>query len=340
MELEKGPSLPAQSSSWSLVLLGILSFLALFTSKPNQADESVYPQGSVGNKDSDAQTKAALTAAAPTAAAPTAPKSGSAKNGEHSTPLWEKAAVLIALGVLSVNTCQMRSTEKAARAAETANKNAQAALTISEQANVTIGRPDGVIADIIWPKGKNGNAALVVYFQNSGHLPARFNWGNDSPMIANLPADPKAVKEPYGKDWSEFTTDHWFRPMWRAKRKDGKGFGWSGTIMIAGNSSHQGVLWEIPKERMLQLIQYDRPFAPHGKFEYCDGFHNHVCRRFTLNYAREPFNRFFLGFEDECAAWEMQVINPEPYYSEYLPPCETSEHREELGGAIPGLPQP
>jgi hypothetical protein len=41
---------------------------------------------------------------------------------QKGTPPWEKFAVFIALGLLVVNICQMRSTEKAARAAEDANR--------------------------------------------------------------------------------------------------------------------------------------------------------------------------------------------------------------------------
>lgn len=336
MEHEIKPSFRSQNSLWPLALLGILvSGLALFTSKSNKSCNPVHPQDGPGNKDTHAQTQSVLTANI----VPTRPNSDSAKGSKNRTPLWEKFAVLIALGLLIVNICQMRSTEKAARAAETANKNAQSALVITEQANVTIGRPDGTVADILWPKEPKGKAGLMIYFQNSGHLPAKFNWGNSSPMIALLPANPSALKEDQmGSQWSDFKTDHFFQPMWRAKRKDG-GFQWSGTVLIAGNSSYQGILWEIPRERMLQLMQWDRPFVPDGKFEYCDGFGKHVCKRFSISYSRDPYNRFFLASEEECAVWEMQVLNPDPSL-QYLPPCEVSEHREELQGSLRNSPKP
>jgi hypothetical protein len=338
---EREPSSPAQNSLGPLALLGILvSALALFTLKRNQSRESIQPQDTTQIKGNLARRKSPIIPDIP----PAPPQSNTPKEGKDDTPPWKKraeiAAVLIALGLLVVNICQMRSTEKAATAAETANKNAQAALTVSEQANVTIGRPDGTVADIIWPKGQ-GNAGLLVYFQNTGHLPAKFNWGNESPIIAVLPTDAKAIKEPYEPGaWPDFTTDHVFQPMWRAKsRKQAGSFGWSGTITIAGNSAYQGILWEIPKARMLQLMKWDRPFMPHGKFEYCDGFGNHVCRRFSLQYAREPYNRLFLAAEDECATWEMQVLNPNPDL-EYLSPCEIQERREELKGSIKTSPKP
>ena len=213
-------------------------------------------------------------------------------------------------------------------------------LNISQQAYVTVGKPDGTVAEIVIPPDPGAKAAVLVYFQNTGHMPAKFNWGNDSPITATVPLDPTAVKEPYGEQWTQFTTDNVFAPMYRAKRrKQTNSFTWSGTITIAGNSSYEGILWEIPKERMLQLMNWDRPFMPSGKFQYCDGFGHHVCRRFSLRYAGNPYNKLFLASEEECATWEMQVLNPNPDL-EYLNPCEIQERREELKGALKNSPKP
>ena len=319
------PSSPSRSSPWPLALLGILWFAALFTSKRNQSGES---ESVVASNSQPTQATVCNTA----------------QCRYPPTPKWkapfEIGAVLIALGLLIVNTCQMRSTEKAANAAVTANKTAKDILTIGEQAHVVIGRPDGIVAEIVMPKNSKDNAGILVYFENTGHLPAKFNWGTDSQMIALLPADPRIIKEPYGKQWFDLKTDHYFQPMWRAKSKKQKGaFSWSGSILIGGNSSYQGVLWEAPKERMLQFFNLQPSRTPTGKFEYCDGFGHRVCRRFVLRYSGEPYNRFFLVHEDECGAWEQQVLNPNPDF-EYLPACEAVEKREELGGAMPGLPGP
>ena len=160
-------------------------------------------------------------------------------------------------------------------------------------------------------------------------------------MVALLPANPKAIKESeYNSQWRDFTTDHYFQPMWRGKhRKQAGRFGWSGTITIAGNSAYQGILWEIPKERMLQMMNWDRPFMPSGKFDYCDGFGHHLCRKFSLQYAKQPYTRFFLADEEECAAWEMQPLHPDPDW-EYLNACEIPERREELKPTVSSLPKP
>src|SRR5262249_7924002 len=116
-----------------------------------------------------------------------------------------------------------------------------------QRAYVTIGKPDGTVADIIWPKEDTGNAGVMVYFQNNGRLPAKFNWGADSPLVAfSVPLDPKITK--WGSDGplTDLPTNHLFQPMYRAKAPNGKAVNWSGTIDIAGGSSFQGLLWEVP----------------------------------------------------------------------------------------------
>jgi hypothetical protein len=243
-------------------------------------------------------------------------------------------------------TQEQRIADNAQKALDASNRQNRAALDASiaasrlnQKAYVTIGKPDGTVAEILWPKDQKGNAGLLVYFQNNGRFPAKFNWGSDSNLIAFVPTDPNVFKEDeVAKGYVDLPTNHLFQPMYRAKSRKANQVQWSGTIDIAGGSSYQGVLWEVPKERMIQLIELDRPFAPSGKFEYCDGFGKRVCRTFHLSYAKEPYNRFFLQMEDECPAYEMQIAHPMPDY-DYEPPCAASE-REELQHTIKGLPKP
>jgi hypothetical protein len=192
------------------------------------------------------------------------------------------------------------------------------------------------------PKGLDEKAGILVYFQNTGHLPAKFTWGNDTSVIDTVPADPHAVREDQMKGpWSFLETDHFFEPMWRARNRKNNSFSWSGTITIPGNSSYQGVLWEVPKERMLQFMNWDRPFQPSGKFEYCNGFGKHICNRFIIRYAREPYSRFFLVMEEECFASDTQILHHDPNL-DYLSPCEEgTKNREELKGlTFRGVPNP
>lgn len=218
------------------------------------------------------------------------------------------------------------------------NERAENALTISERAYVTIGRPDGTVADIVWPENGTSDAAVIVYFQNNGRVPAKFNWGADSTLIDSVPTDLKATGQAqWNPPFTELPTNHLFQPMYRAKNRKGPDIQSLGTIDIAGGSSYQGLLWEVPAERLHQLINLDRMFLPSGKFEYCDGFGKRVCKRFHLQYFRGPLNRFLLLEESECQAYEMQSANTIPNY-EYLSPCEID--RKELKVTIPGLPKP
>ena len=243
-------------------------------------------------------------------------------------------------------TQEQRIADNAKKAMDAGNRQAKAALDASiassrsdQRAYVTIGRPDGTVAEIVWPKDEKGNAGLLVYFQNNGRLPAKFNWGSDSTFIAIVPTDPKVFKEAeIAKGYVELPTNHLFQPMYRAKNRKGANIQWSGTIDIAGGATYQGVLWELPKERMLQVLSLDSPFAPSGRFEYCDGFGRRVCKNFHLKYAHEPYNRFLVSFEDECSATEMQVLRPMPDF-DYSPVCSISE-RPELQYTIPGFPKP
>jgi len=212
-------------------------------------------------------------------------------------------------------------------------------LKIGQAAYVTIGKPDGTVADIIWPKTNDGKAGLVVYFQNNGRLPAKFNWGADGPIIALLPSDPTIFNSEKWNDGKaiRLATDHYFQPMFRAKNPKEKSFQWSGTIDIGGGSSYQGVLWELPKERMTQLINYEKGVIPiGGRFEYCDGFGNRICKNFQIRYTQD---RFVLASEDQCMTIEMQVIHPKPDL-EYLPVCALSEKPEFLTPSLPSSPKP
>jgi hypothetical protein len=235
------------------------------------------------------------------------------------------------------------SLEQTLRQGKTALDASIAASRSDQRAYVTIGRPDGTVAEILWPKEDIGNAGLLVYFQNNGRLPARFNGGADSPIVAIVPTDLTITAYSMWKNGAQLTelpTNHMFQPMYRARVKKGNQMSWSGTIDIAGGSSYQGVLWEVPKDRMVQLINFENSLLlrPMGKFEYCDGFGKRICRRFNLRYAKEPYDRFFLEMEEQCNASEMQVIHPLPDY-EYLPVCETLE-RPETQFTIPSLPKP
>ena len=69
---------------------------------------------------------------------------------------------------------------------------AQDTLQVSQRAYITIGKNDGVVSDVIIPSVPNQDAELVMYFQNSGHIPATFARGT---MVAFAGAGSKKKSE-------------------------------------------------------------------------------------------------------------------------------------------------
>jgi hypothetical protein len=130
LDSNKSPAL------WPLALLGVLvSVMTLLVSKRDQSSEAVHPQDSTNAKHAQAQRQAAFSANI----VPTPPNSSSAERSKKSTPLWEILAVLIAFGLLVVNICQMRSTDKAAAAAEGAVEQAEQTMRLDQRAWIHIG---------------------------------------------------------------------------------------------------------------------------------------------------------------------------------------------------------
>jgi hypothetical protein len=129
LEPEKESASPSRTSLWPLALLGTLLF-ALFSSKRNQPSESVHPQDTPDCKSQSAAANSIVNANVP----PTEHYHCTTNGGKNGTPRWEKVsaiaqagAVLVGLGLLIVNVCLMRSTDKAANAAQTSAQIAQAA---------------------------------------------------------------------------------------------------------------------------------------------------------------------------------------------------------------------
>jgi hypothetical protein len=154
LEPERAPSSPSQGSLWPLALLGTLLF-ALLPSKRNHSGKS-HPQDRPSNKDSDTQRQTALTPNI----APAPRDSGSTGESKKKNPLWEKLAVLIALGLLIVNVCQERATQDAVKVA-------------SRQLEMT-DRPwikDNVLSafEMGWQHGSYLGWAVTVRTENVGH---------------------------------------------------------------------------------------------------------------------------------------------------------------------------
>jgi hypothetical protein len=235
---------------------------------------------------------------------------------------------LITLFVLSIYTAvaayqayQMRkatkATQVAAHAAESAANTADATLKVSQGAYVTIGRKDGVVAEFVMPKDPKQNAGILIYFQNSGHLAAKFNWGIE---IMNLfPPIPGFLLP---------LSPHDFNHMTRTRnRKDGS-TGETGGQTIAGDSLFVTDIVELPRNQAITISRSHRLFMINGVFEYCDALGTYTCRQFMVFHQGDPYNRFSYGSDFECPVHLTRVIKPDPNL-EYLSPCKTRAEEQQ-----------
>jgi len=110
LDNDKSPSL------WPLALLGILLF-ALWPSKRNQSGESISKHDNANRKNPSAPAQSPFISNV----IPTQPNENSSNKSQKGTPLWEKLAVLTAIGLLIVNFFQMRATQDAVEKSRDAN---------------------------------------------------------------------------------------------------------------------------------------------------------------------------------------------------------------------------
>jgi hypothetical protein len=201
-----------------------------------------------------------------------------------------------------------------------ANNLNRKSFQMSQGAAVTIGKKDGTVADFVMPDDPKNNAGIVIYFQNGGHMPAKFNWGMVAPIVT-LPPTP---------DFPQLESVHKFNnPLTRtrSRKAENGSFSENGEI-IAGDSLYVVDVVELPQERVTRQMKAHQIFMLTGAFEYCDALGNYMCRQFTLFYQGIPYKRFSLASEFECPAYLQKIEKPDPNL-DYLPPCETMSEREQ-----------
>jgi len=131
LEPEKDSASPPRSSLWPLALLGTAVALLSLRKPPTQSDKKNYktvPQeDSTDSKDNTAPQHVEFVSDT----IPSPQHTNYPDGGKKHTPGWEKAAVVVAILILSVNAWQSWETRKSAgaakSAAETASKQLEAA---------------------------------------------------------------------------------------------------------------------------------------------------------------------------------------------------------------------
>jgi hypothetical protein len=329
---EKETSSHGRSSLSPLALLGILAFGSILitmgskrwkkrghksTQKPrNQQLNTISPQGHSASPDGNAQENTALHANL-------IPAPEHATETTHCRPdqtpiakwILETLAVGVGIVVAIIYGKQLGQMLEA-------NNLAQKTFEVSQQASVTIGNKDGVVAEFRSSHNRQVQDGLVIYFQNSGHMPAKLNWGVNNWFIEHpIQQLPDAIQ---------------FEPMRRTRNKK--------TGDITDNSSTDGSIGgEAVREVAVGYLQAgfvdylnktNRPFKLNGTYEYCDELGRYACREFSLEYRRLPFGTFRIIWDNACIerAW-LGKTQPGPD-EEALPVCVPRNapafpHREE-----------
>lgn len=282
----------------------------LFTEKPKLESVETQPHYAIDavykdNQSSEKDDKAIRTTL-------NLPKSiyVDAKTEERHKPWYKDRSVWLSVITIVVGTvvaliyigqlCQMIKS----------NRLTQQTLQISQRAYVAIGRKDGIAAEFDIPNDPAADVGITIYFQNGGHLPARFNWGTVAPPIL-IPARPGSSPT--------FEAKHQFSPMMRVKHPDG-GIEQRGGGVIAGDSLYPTDIMEIPRHVFDSFIKENsQVFAINGVYEYCDGFGAYECRNFVISYRGSPYDRFAVDIVGGC---EGVVSRPKTDPAgEVLSPC-------------------
>lgn len=204
------------------------------------------------------------------------------------------------------------------RAAQRSIEVARSAVVASQGSYVTLGRKDGVVAEFIAPKDDtsdpNGDAELVIYFQNTGHVPARLA----AHMTIGLAiGNPKITYKPFTDEQFLF-----MNPLAPARRfrKTGKFVEGDGAV-IAGDSTVVFTFGTISQKDFRELPHNTAGFNFSGVYEYCDQLGNWYTHNFGMRYRpNAPTSN--LSFE--LASDNIVPNAPLPKDTEdweYFPPC-------------------
>lgn len=227
---------------------------------------------------------------------------------------WTKIAAGLLLVTAIFTGWQGCSTKIAADAAKSAADTAKSTLTASQGAYVTIGRKDGVVAEFVTSKDHpDENVPLIVYFQNTGHIPARVAWDTFDRKDGTL--------ESFGIH--RFTTGMGRTPLPPGMLgKNGEFYEAVGKV-IAGESVGRNELAYISQSDLEKLSEKIVGFYIDGYYAYCDQLGTWSTHQFTLNYHTDiPTDLRFELISD------IEIANPPIPKSiggkSYFPPCTST----------------
>jgi hypothetical protein len=209
---------------------------------------------------------------------------------------------------------QAQAAQVSADAAKSAADTAKSALTTSQGAYVTIGRKDGVVAEFVVSKDHpDDNVPLVVYFQNTGHIPAEVAWDTTDRKDGKL--------APLGIHL--FSTGTGRTPLPPGMLgKNGEFYEAVGEV-IAGESVGRNELAYISRSDLEELSKRIVGFYIDGYYAYCDQLGTWSTHQFTLNYHSDiPIDLRFVLISD------VEIANtPIPKSTggkSFFPPCTST----------------
>jgi hypothetical protein len=197
---------------------------------------------------------------------------------------------------------------------------AQDTLRLSQRAYVTVGKQDGVVADFVIPKDPNQNAEIIIYFQNTGRLPAKFAWGTTIPLLA-AGGQKKSTGINYVHPYKGLPT--------RTRNKKDGSIGEQGeSTIVAGESVYISTLGTISQKDLAELPANNMGLLILGEFAYCDELGTYSPHRFALRYrSNAPSTNLSFDLAEDSPGFHLML--PEATAAtEYLPPCETPAERE------------
>jgi hypothetical protein len=195
---------------------------------------------------------------------------------------------------------------------------------ISEHPYVSLGRKDGIIAEIVEPKAPASPNALIglnIYLKNGGRGPALTpNLG----IMLGATFLAKGASSKYAVQPRPEKLQRLLR--WRSTKDNSVHSNVDTSPILADSEFVHYAPDQFTQEQATALLHGQRITLLMGQFEYCDEFGNYSCRQFDLFYQGEPFNRFVEGGGFDCTDWYQ--FPPRQPDQIYLPPCEQPDERE------------
>jgi hypothetical protein len=220
---------------------------------------------------------------------------------------------------------QSANTEKLARAAtsEASAARVQAentreslrksdeAFRLSQQPYITVGRKDGVVAELMESNDATQPVGIILYFQNSGHLPAITTCVSTrtfgTPLMNPFDYGNILIRQA-GKDST-------------GRRRVAE----SSCPTVGGDTAYSFPIRPFSEQTLTQLKSNKQSdFRVHETIQYCDAFGHYFCKSAMLKYEREPISGFSEEGESDCSGYyRANPDTPNTMYgtNEQLPAC-------------------